>query len=164
MRTQTISVLVNGARRTSDVPVRKTLADWLRGDLRLTGTHLGCEHGVCGACTVLVNSAAVRSCLMFACQADGAEVLTIEGLEHDGHLHPLQEAFWNHHALQCGYCTPGMILSAYALLQEDSHPDHDTIRATLAGNICRCTGYVQIVEAVAEAAERAADSHSHRKV
>ena len=164
MRTQTLSVLINGERRVADVPVRLTLVDWLRGALRLTGAHVGCEHGVCGACTVLVNGEAVRSCLMFACQADGADILTIEGLEHEGHLHALQEAFWNHHALQCGYCTPGMILSAYALLRETPHPDLDTIRSALAGNICRCTGYVQIVEAVAEAADGAEVGPARREV
>lgn len=164
MRTQTINVLVNGQHRTAEVPVRKTLVDWLRGDLGLTGTHVGCEHGVCGACTVLVNGVTVRSCLMFACQANGSEILTIEGLAPEGHLHPLQEAFWKHHALQCGYCTPGMILSAYALLEETPHPDQAAVRTALAGNICRCTGYVQIVEAVTEAAERTTVNHSHRKV
>jgi carbon-monoxide dehydrogenase small subunit len=154
---------VNGVRHTADVPVRMTLVDWLRGELGLTGTHVGCEHGVCGACTVLVNGASVCACLLFACQINGADVLTIEGLEQDGRLHPIQEAFWDHHALQCGYCTPGMIMSSYALLSETAQPDDRTIRQALAGNLCRCTGYVQIVEAVEDAAARLRVAQDEKK-
>jgi carbon-monoxide dehydrogenase small subunit len=163
MRTRTISAVVNGVPHTADVPVRMTLVDWLRGELGLTGTHVGCEHGVCGACTVLVNGASVCACLLFACQINGADVLTIEGLEQDGRLHPIQEAFWDHHALQCGYCTPGMIMSSYALLSETAQPDDRTIRQALAGNLCRCTGYVQIVEAVEDAAARLRVAQDEKK-
>ena len=152
MRTRTISAVVNGVHHTADVPGRMTLVDWLRGELGLTGTHVGCEHGVCGACTVLVNGASVCACLLFACQINGADVLTIEGLEQDGRLHPIQEAFWDHHALQCGYCTPGMIMSAAALLKNNPHPSEEEIRHGLEGNICRCTGYHNIVKAVRAAA------------
>ena len=163
MRTRTISAVVNGVHHTADVPGRMTLVDWLRGELGLTGTHVGCEHGVCGACTVLVNGASVCACLLFACQINGADVLTIEGLEQDGRLHPIQEAFWDHHALQCGYCTSGMIMSAYALLSETAQPDERTIRQALAGNLCRCTGYVQIVEAVEDAAARLRVAQDEKK-
>ena len=163
MRTRTISAVVNGVHHTADVPGRMTLVDWLRGELGLTGTHVGCEHGVCGACTVLVNGASVCACLLFACQINGADVLTIEGLEQDGRLHPIQEAFWDHHALQCGYCTSGMIMSSYALLSETAQPDERTIRQALAGNLCRCTGYVQIVEAVEDAAARLRAVHDQTK-
>lgn len=150
-----IRVRVNGREVEDEVEVRLTLADWLREGLGLTGTHLGCEHGVCGACTVLVDGRAVRSCLMLAVQADGAEVRTVEGLaEADGRLHPLQEAFLEHHALQCGFCTPGFLMTSLAFLQENPEPDEAAIREALSGNICRCTGYQPIVEAVADAAGR----------
>ncbi len=142
---------VNGKAVEVDVEPRMTLADCLREKLRLTGTHLGCEHGVCGACTVLVDGAAVRSCLMLAVQADGAKVVTVEGLSRDDDLTPLQKAFRKHHALQCGFCTPGMITTAHALLSEEPNCDADRVREVLSGNICRCTGYISIVEAVLDA-------------
>ena len=139
---------VNGKPVAIEVEPRLTLADCLRHHLRLTGTHVGCEHGVCGACTVLVDGDAVRACLMLAVQADGAQVVTIEGLSHDGHLTPLQAAFRRHHALQCGFCTPGMITTAHALLSQEPYCDAARVREVLSGNLCRCTGYVAIVEAV----------------
>jgi carbon-monoxide dehydrogenase small subunit len=128
-----------------------TLADFLREELNLTGTHLGCEHGVCGACTILYNGAAVRSCLMLAVQADSAELMTVEGLAQGDTLHPLQQAFQEHHALQCGFCTPGLLMTAYALLQETPHPSRDEVREAIAGNICRCTGYAPIIQAIVQA-------------
>jgi aerobic-type carbon monoxide dehydrogenase small subunit (CoxS/CutS family) len=139
---------VNGKQVAIEVEPRLTLADCLRHHLRLTGTHVGCEHGVCGACTVLIDGDAVRACLMLAVQADGAEVVTIEGLSHDGHLTPLQTAFRRHGALQCGFCTPGMITTAHALLTQEPYCDAARVREVLSGNLCRCTGYVAIVEAV----------------
>jgi aerobic-type carbon monoxide dehydrogenase small subunit (CoxS/CutS family) len=142
---------VNGNTVEVTVPVRMTLADCLRHELRLTGTHLGCEHGVCGACTVIVNGDAVRSCLMLAVQADGAEVVTVEGLSNDAALTPLQASFRKHGALQCGFCTPGMITTAHALLSEEPDADADRVRDVLSGNLCRCTGYIPIIEAVLDA-------------
>lgn len=131
-----------------------TLADFLRDELRLTGTHLGCEHGVCGACTILVDGRSARSCLMLAVQAEGHELTTVEGLaSEDGTLNPLQQAFSDHHALQCGFCTPGFLMTITELLQENEAPDEDEIRLRLSGNLCRCTGYQNIVEAVKKAAE-----------
>ncbi len=147
---------VNGEVHEVDVEPRRTLADVLRDDLGLTGTHLGCEHGVCGACTVLYDGEAVRSCLLFAVQAEGHEVVTIEAFADpvSGALHPLQEAFRNHHGLQCGFCTPGMVLAAYDLLQRNPLPSREEVREELSGNICRCTGYVKILDAVVDAARR----------
>ena len=142
---------VNGQDVDVDVEPRLTLADCLRHHLRLTGTHVGCEHGVCGACTVIVDGAAVRSCLVLAVQADGVEVVTVEGLSHDDRLTPLQASFRKHHALQCGFCTPGMITTAHALLTQEPHCDADRVREVLSGNLCRCTGYISIVEAVLDA-------------
>jgi carbon-monoxide dehydrogenase small subunit len=142
---------LNGQSVDADVPARTTLADCIRHELRQTGTHVGCEHGVCGACTVIVNGAAVRSCLMLAVQANGAKVTTIEGLANGEDLSPLQAAFRKHHALQCGFCTPGMLTTAHALLTEEPDADKERIREVLSGNICRCTGYIGIVEAVYEA-------------
>jgi len=142
---------LNGRTVEAEVPARTTLADCIRHDLRQTGTHVGCEHGVCGACTVIVNGAAVRSCLMLAVQANGAKVTTIEGLANGEELSPLQAAFRKHHALQCGFCTPGMLTTAHALLTEEPDADKERIREVLSGNICRCTGYIGIVEAVYEA-------------
>ncbi|MCZ6838489.1 MAG: (2Fe-2S)-binding protein [Alphaproteobacteria bacterium] len=139
---------VNGTPAEVDVEPRLSLADCLRDTLHLTGTHLGCEHGVCGACTVIVNGEAVRSCLMLAVQADGENVVTVDGLSNDEALTPLQAAFRKHHALQCGFCTPGMITTAHALLSEEPNADADRVREVLSGNICRCTGYVPIIEAV----------------
>jgi aerobic carbon-monoxide dehydrogenase small subunit len=149
--TRSINLTVNGTVYERTVAVRMTLADFLREELNLTGTHLGCEHGVCGACTILYNGAAVRSCLMLAVQADGAELMTVEGLAQGDTLHPLQQAFQEHHALQCGFCTPGLLMTAYALLQETPHPSTDEVREAIAGNICRCTGYAPIVQAIVQA-------------
>src|SRR6202034_2265798 len=146
-----ITLRVNGATREGSPEARKTLADFLRDDLRLTGTHLGCEHGVCGACTVVVDGKAVRSCLMLAVQADGCDVMTIEGLEKDGKLHPLQEALRDCHSFQCGFCTPGFVMTALAMIQEGSAPaTEEELREELSGNLCRCTGYQSIVEGVTE--------------
>lgn len=148
-----IELTVNGERATIDIEPRKTLADALREDLGLTGTHLGCEHGVCGACTILVDGGPVRACLMFAVQADGSSVTTVEGMAaDDGTLHPLQRAFCDRHGLQCGFCTPGMLMSALDLLHREVEPSRERIREEMSGNICRCTGYVGIVDAVEEAA------------
>ena len=156
-----VRVTVNGQRRRLVVEPRKTLADALREDLSLTGTHLGCEHGVCGACTVLLDGQAVRSCLLFAVQADGAEVTTIEGLTPaDGSLSPVQQAFRDCHGLQCGFCTPGFIVSATAFLRDNLRPGEAEIREGLAGNLCRCTGYQGIVRAVAQAAAALADGRA----
>jgi carbon-monoxide dehydrogenase small subunit len=144
-----IEVVVNGVKRRGRAEPRKTLADFVREDLALTGTHLGCEHGVCGACTVLVDGEAVRSCLMFAVQADGAEITTIEGIGPEpGALGPVQQAFMDHHGLQCGFCTPGFIISVTKFLEDHPSPTDAEIRAGLAGNLCRCTGYQGIVAAV----------------
>lgn len=153
-----IQLQVNGKPRQSEVEPRLLLVHYLRETLGLTGTHIGCETSLCGACTVLVDGKAVKSCTMLAVQADGAEVTTIEGLaqtaEANGGLHPVQEAFWQKHGLQCGFCTPGMILSAVQLLHDDPNPDEAEIRHALAGNICRCTGYQNIVEAVRYASKK----------
>jgi carbon-monoxide dehydrogenase small subunit len=149
--TRHIHLTVNGRVYERTAPVRMTLADFLREELNLTGTHLGCEHGVCGACTMLYNGAAVRSCLMLAVQADGAELMTVEGLAQGDTLHPLQQAFQEYHALQCGFCTPGFLMTAYALLQETPHPSRDEVREAISGNICRCTGYAPIVQAIVQA-------------
>ena len=151
---RSIRLTVNGTVRTGQVEPRKLLVDFLREDLGLTGTHVGCEHGICGACTILVNGEAARSCLMLAVQADGAKLLTVEGLAREGRLHPLQEAFWEHHGLQCGFCTPGMLITAYDLLQTNPTPTEEEIRAGLSAVLCRCTGYQGIVRAVQAAAER----------
>ncbi|MCS3919236.1 MAG: hypothetical protein PVTTEEND_000495 [Candidatus Fervidibacter sp.] len=149
-----ISVTVNGRRYSHEVEPRLLLVHYLRDVLGLTGTHIGCETGVCGACTVLLNGQAVKSCMLFAVQADGQEITTIEGLASDGQLHPVQQGFWEKHGLQCGYCTPGMILAAVQLLQRNPNPTEEEIRHALVGNLCRCTGYQQIVEAVQWAAEK----------
>jgi aerobic-type carbon monoxide dehydrogenase small subunit (CoxS/CutS family) len=142
---------VNGASVAVTVEPRTSLADCLRHELKLTGTHLGCEHGVCGACTVIVDGAAVRSCLMLAVQADGCDIRTVEGLSDGEQLGPLQAAFRRHHALQCGFCTPGILTTAHALLSEQPDADADRIREVLSGNICRCTGYTAIVDAILDA-------------
>ena len=153
--TRAVALKVNGVRHEVDVETRLTLADCLRHGLGLTGTHLGCEHGVCGACTVLVNGHTARSCLMLAVQADGTEIATVEGLASgDGEWHPLQTAFHEHHALQCGFCTSGILMSMVEFLRENQNPDEDEVREALSGNICRCTGYQGIVSAVIAAAER----------
>jgi aerobic carbon-monoxide dehydrogenase small subunit len=142
---------VNGREVEVHPEPRTSLADCLRRDLGLTGTHLGCEHGVCGACTVIVDGAAVRSCLMLAVQADGNDIVTVEGLGDGDTLGPLQASFRKHHALQCGFCTPGILTTAHALLSEEPDADSDRIRDVLSGNICRCTGYISIIEAVLDA-------------
>lgn len=150
-----ISVTVNGHAYQRSVEPRLLLSDFLRHDLRLTGTHVGCEHGVCGACTVLVDGEPARSCLMLAVQADGASITTVEGLSPQGDpLHPLQQAFWDAHGLQCGFCTSGMLITAVALLRDKPRPSDQEIREALSGNLCRCTGYQNIVKAVRLAAER----------
>jgi aerobic-type carbon monoxide dehydrogenase small subunit (CoxS/CutS family) len=149
-----IHLTVNGRAYEGSAEPRTSLADFLRDDLDLTGTHVGCEHGVCGACTVLLEGEPVRSCLLLAIQADGRHIMTVEGLAGEGgELHPLQQAFQDKHALQCGFCTPGILLSSYAYLQEHPSPTEPEIREMLAGNLCRCTGYHFIVEAVAAAAK-----------
>ncbi|MBV8693574.1 MAG: (2Fe-2S)-binding protein [Actinobacteria bacterium] len=148
-----IEVQVNGSAQRATVEPRLTLADFLRERCHLTGTHLGCEHGVCGACTVMLDGEAVRACLVFAVQADGAEVTTIEGFANpDGTLSPMQEAFRDHHGLQCGFCTPGFVVSATAFLRDNPNPTDDDIRAGLSGNLCRCTGYQGILAAIKAAA------------
>ena len=150
--TVSVQLTVNGQRREGRCETRKLLVDFLREDLGLTGTHVGCEHGVCGACTVLVDGLAARSCLMLAVQANGAELVTVEGLMKDGQLHPLQQAFHEHHGLQCGFCTPGMLLAALDFLATNPEPTEVEIRQGLSAVLCRCTGYQGIVKAVAAAA------------
>jgi carbon-monoxide dehydrogenase small subunit len=153
--TRRISLTVNGKPRSDDVEPRLLLIHYLRETLGLTGAHIGCETSICGACTVFVDGKAVKSCTMFAVQADGRQITTIEGLAADGQLDPMQEAFWNEHALQCGFCTPGMILTAKQLLERTPDPSEEQIRHALDGNLCRCTGYQHIVNAVKTAAARA---------
>ncbi len=150
-------VIVNGKAHARLVESRLTLADFLRHELGLTGTHLGCEHGVCGACTVLVNGRSARSCLMFAVQANGCEVTTVEGLTPENGLSPLQQAFVDNHGLQCGFCTPGMLVTLTELLRETPDPTEQDVREALTGNLCRCTGYAGIVKAALDAAHRLRD-------
>jgi carbon-monoxide dehydrogenase small subunit len=153
--TRNIAVTVNGKRHEATVPVRVTLADFLRHQLGLTGTHLGCEHGVCGACTILLDGYSARSCLLLAVQADGHEIMTVEGIATDAKtLHPLQEAFHEHHGLQCGFCTPGILTTLIELLRDNPDPTEDDIRIGISGNLCRCTGYQNIVTAALDAAKR----------
>lgn len=147
-----IEVEVNGLKYQMEVEPRRLLVDFLREDLELIGTHIGCEHGICGSCTVLFNGRAIRSCLMFAIQAHGAEIMTVEGLAKNGKLHPIQEAFREHHGLQCGYCTPGMLITAYEFLNSNPHPTEQEARETMAGVLCRCTGYKQVIDSVMAAA------------
>jgi len=149
-----IRVEVNGTTYEREVEPRLLLVHWLRDELGLTGTNVGCETSLCGACTVLVDGRAVKSCTQLAVQADGSSITTIEGLQQNGELHPLQQAFWDQHGLQCGYCTPGMILAAADLLAQNPRPSEAEIRAALKGNVCRCTGYHNIVKAVRQAAEQ----------
>jgi aerobic-type carbon monoxide dehydrogenase small subunit (CoxS/CutS family) len=144
---------VNNVEYEGNVEPRKLLVDFLREDLELVGTHVGCEHGVCGICTILFNGKSARSCLMFAVQADGAEIMTIEGLADGIKLHPLQEAFREHHGLQCGFCTPGMLMTSYEVLQQNPNPTEDEVKHSIAGVLCRCTGYKQIVDSVMAAAD-----------
>ncbi len=153
---QVVKVTVNGVSYERNVEVRLTLADFLRVELGLTGTHVGCEHGVCGACTVLMNGRSVRSCLMLAVQADGAEIMTVEGLADDGRLHPIQQAFMEEHGLQCGFCTPGFLMAVYELLGSNPDPSDEEIRESLGGQICRCTGYQSIMRSVKSAAAKLA--------
>ena len=153
---RTVCLNVNGTEYERTIEPRLTLADFLREELGLTGTHLGCEHGVCGACTVLFDGQPVRSCIMFAVQAEGHAIQTVESLAHDGELHPIQQAFWEHSALQCGFCTPGFLLTAVEFLTRNPQPTEDEIREALSGNLCRCTGYQSIIAAVKAAAEGAA--------
>lgn len=149
-----ITINVNGKTHNTEVEPRMLLVHYLRDALGLTGTHVGCETSLCGACTVLMDGQAVKSCTIFAVQADGAEVTTIEGLAHDGDLHAVQEGFWERHGLQCGYCTPGMIIAAAQILERNPNPSQEEIRHGLEGNLCRCTGYQHIVEAVEYAAKK----------
>jgi aerobic carbon-monoxide dehydrogenase small subunit len=155
-----VQFTLNGAPTEADVEPRTTLVDCLRHNLRMTGTHVGCEHGVCGACTVIIDGEAVRSCLTLAAQADGRSVTTIEGISDEEALTPLQAAFRRHHALQCGFCTPGVLITAHALLTSEPAPDEARIREVLSGTICRCTGYLGVVEAILDA--RNAYAHLHR--
>ena len=148
-----VTVTVNGEQRSAVVDARMTLADFLRHELSLTGTHLGCEHGVCGSCTVLVDGASARSCLMLAAQAAGTEITTIEGLAVDGALNELQQAMRDSHGFQCGFCTPGFLMTATELLRENPHPSEEEVREAISGNICRCTGYQSIVAGILQAAE-----------
>ena len=150
----TINVKVNGVDHTADVEPRLLLVHFIREVLRLTGTHIGCDTSHCGACTVVMDGRAVKSCTVFAIQADGREVLTVEGLEQDGKLHPLQEGFFQEHGLQCGFCTPGMLMTGYAFLKSSTDPTEDEIRHAISGNLCRCTGYVNIVKAYQYAAQK----------
>jgi carbon-monoxide dehydrogenase small subunit len=150
---RTITLCVNGTKFEGEVDVRQSLADLLRRELKLTGTHIGCEHGVCGTCTVLLDGEAVRSCLLFAVQAQGRDVTTVESLAHDGELHPLQQAFRAHHALQCGFCTPGFLMTLIDFLQANADPTEQEVRDALSGNLCRCTGYQTIIDAALAAAQ-----------
>ncbi len=151
---RSVKITVNGQTYSKQVEPRRLLSDFLREDLDLRGTHVGCEHGICGACTVLMNGHTVRSCLMFAVQANGAQITTIEGLAKNGELHPLQEGFWENHGLQCGFCTPGFLMSACELLERNPDPTEQEVREGLSGNMCRCTGYQHIVESVLAAASK----------
>jgi carbon-monoxide dehydrogenase small subunit len=151
-----VAVTINGERRDADVEPRLLLVHLIREVFRLTGTHIGCDTTHCGACTVLLDGRPVKSCTVFAVQADGRTVMTVEGLEHDGKLHPVQEGFVQEHGLQCGYCTPGMLMTSYAFLRQHPRPSEDEIRHAISGNLCRCTGYVNIVKAIQHAAVRLA--------
>jgi carbon-monoxide dehydrogenase small subunit len=154
MANTAIKVNVNGTEHSADIEPRLLLVHFLRENLRLTGTHIGCDTSHCGACTVVLDGKPVKSCTVFAVQADGRSVMTVEGLEQDGKLHPLQDGFYQEHGLQCGYCTPGMLMTGYAFLQENNDPSDDEIRHAISGNLCRCTGYVNIVKAYQYAAQK----------
>jgi carbon-monoxide dehydrogenase small subunit len=151
---KSVKIKVNGVSYEHEVEPRLLLVHYLREVVGLTGTHIGCETSICGACTIILNGAAVKSCTMFAVQADGGEIVTVEGLAKDGQLHPVQEGFWERHGLQCGYCTPGMIMTGYQLLQRNPKPTEADIRHAIEGNLCRCTGYQHIVEAIQYAASK----------
>lgn len=155
MATHDIRVTINGTEHEGSVESRLLLVHWLRDELRLTGTHIGCDTTHCGACTVLLDGEPVKSCTVLAVQADGKALTTVEGLAENGTLHPIQEGFWQEHGLQCGYCTPGMMMTSYALLQRNPDPSEADIRQAISGNLCRCTGYVNIVKAVRHAAASA---------
>lgn len=157
MATVPIKVTVNGVEHSSDIEPRLLLVHYLRETLRLTGTHIGCDTSHCGACTVVMDGRAVKSCTVFAVQADGRSITTVEGLEQDGKLHPLQDGFFQEHGLQCGYCTPGMLMTGIAFLKENADPSDDEIRHAISGNLCRCTGYVNIVKAYQYAAQKMRD-------
>jgi aerobic-type carbon monoxide dehydrogenase small subunit (CoxS/CutS family) len=156
-----IATTVNGVRYEREVEARRLLVDFLREDLDLVGTHVGCEHGVCGTCTVLMNGESIRSCITFAVQADGHELTTVEGLIGNGEMHPLQEAFWEKQGLQCGYCTPGMLLRASEILAENPDPSREEVKEAISSNLCRCTGYAFIVDSVLEAAQRMRAAAGH---
>jgi carbon-monoxide dehydrogenase small subunit len=158
--TKSITAIVNGQSETSEVPARTLLVHWLRDHLHLTGTHIGCDTSNCGACTVLLDGTPVKSCTVFAVQADGREVKTVEGMQQDGQLHPIQEGFKEEHGLQCGFCTPGMMLVGMALLEDNAKPSEEEIRWAISGNLCRCTGYQNIVKAIQWAAEKSATQSS----
>ena len=154
MNTVRMATTVNGVRYEREVEARRLLVDFLREDLDLVGTHVGCEHGVCGTCTVLMNGESIRSCITFAVQADGQAITTVEGLVGNGEMHPLQEAFWEKQGLQCGYCTPGMLLRASEILTENPDPSREEVKEAISSNLCRCTGYAFIVDSILEAAQR----------
>ena len=156
VRSKSIAVEINGVRYEREVDARRLLIHFIRDDLDLTGSHIGCDTGNCGACSIIVDGVLVKSCMMLAIQADGAKIETVEGLADGDELNPIQRAFSQHHALQCGYCTPGMLMSATALLRENPHPSDEEIRKAIQGNLCRCTGYVNIVAAVRQAAQKMA--------
>jgi len=154
MSEHSITMTINGTEHSAEVDSRLLLVHLLRDELRLTGTHIGCDTTHCGACTVLIDGEPMKSCTVLAVQADGREVKTVEGLAENGNLHPLQQGFWDEHGLQCGYCTPGMLMTSYALLQRNSDPSELDIREAISGNLCRCTGYVNIIKSVRHAAEK----------
>ncbi|MEM6887614.1 MAG: (2Fe-2S)-binding protein [Pseudomonadota bacterium] len=162
MNKQAIGLTVNGRKRSAQVSPRMLLSDFIRQELALPGTHVGCEHGVCGACNVLVDGQAIRACLMFAVQADGARLTTVEGIGSADTLHPIQEAFWEEHGLQCGFCTPGMLAAAHELLSENPDPSDTEIREAISGNLCRCTGYEYIINAIRTAAKKLREQPADR--
>lgn len=164
MTLRTVTFTLNGEHRTGMVEARRLLSDFLRDDLGLTGTHVGCEQGVCGACTILMDGRAIRSCLAFAVQADGSNLTTIEGIRgEEDQLHPVQQALHENHGLQCGFCTPGVVISACALLADNPNPSHQAVREGMSGNLCRCTGYQTIIQSIEEAAKRMALSLANRE-
>lgn len=164
MAKRSVTITVNGVEHTAEVEPRWLLVHFIRDVLELTGTHIGCDSSHCGACTILLNGKSVKSCTLFAVQADGQEILTVEGLEHNGKLHPLQEAFREKHGLQCGFCTPGLLMTASELLQKNPNPTEEEIRRGIVGNLCRCTGYVNIVTAIQSAAEEISKGGVERNV
>lgn len=164
MAKRSVTITVNGVEHTAEVEPRWLLVHFIRDVLELTGTHIGCDSSHCGACTILLNGKSVKSCTLFAVQADGQEILTVEGLEHNGKLHPLQEAFREKHGLQCGFCTPGLLMTASELLQKNPNPTEEEIRRVIVGNLCRCTGYVNIVTAIQSAAEEISKGGVERNV